>query len=252
MERLGVIGAAWKRITTSGLERFQIAPERQADELPRLKQALGVDELLFLSTCNRVEIIFCRPLAGDRLSLAELRRRAFRQLTGRVPQAGEAARSLNIWSGEGALEHLLIVAGGLDSAQLGEREIRGQLRQAHRRAGELGIGGPMLDWTVERALQLARRIESETDIAAGRVSLAGIGFEAVARHLAERPGAVAVVGISPMTERCGAWLSVRRARARRLRSASSSTCSSGCATRCSPRRRPRASTTSPSTTTTCR
>ncbi|MEM9556069.1 MAG: hypothetical protein AAGC60_17565 [Acidobacteriota bacterium] len=38
------------------------------------------------------------------------------------------------------------------------------------------------------------------------MSLAGIGFDAVDRHLAERPGAVAVVGVSAMTERCGIWL----------------------------------------------
>ncbi|MEM8998135.1 MAG: hypothetical protein AAGF23_25355, partial [Acidobacteriota bacterium] len=157
MERLGIIGAAWRRITTRGLERFLMPEPEQAERLPRLREALGVEELIFLSTCNRVEMLFVRPGAtSGRPSMETLRRRAFETLTGEKPGTGEAERCLLAWTGEGALEHLLLVACGLDSAQLGEREIRGQLRQAQRSASGLGLSGPTLDWAVERALQLAR------------------------------------------------------------------------------------------------
>ncbi|MEM1181966.1 MAG: hypothetical protein AAGM22_26705 [Acidobacteriota bacterium] len=208
MDRLGIIGAAWRRITTRGLERFLMAESDYGTRLPGLREALEVEELIFLSTCNRVEILFVRPDSNSGPSLETMRRRAFEHLTGDLPVAGEAERCLLAWAGEGALEHLLLVACGLDSAQLGEREIRGQLRQAQRLASELGLSGTTLDWAVERALQVARSVEAETEIAAGRISLAGIGFDAVERRWRElrNPAPVALVGVSPMTERCGEWL----------------------------------------------
>ena len=202
MDRLGIIGAAWRRVTTRGLERFLIPVEEQAERLPRLQQALGVDEMIFLSTCNRVEILFARHHAPGLPPLEELRLRAFRELAGSDPEPGEAARCLHVWAGEGALEHLLMVACGLDSAQLGEREIRGQLKQSHRCAVEHGLSGPILAWAVERAIQLAREIERRTELSSGRVSLAGIGLEAVQSRLQTHPGTVAIVGVSAMTERC--------------------------------------------------
>jgi len=48
------------------------------------------------------------------------------------PAAREAARILRAWTGEAAVEHLLLLACGLDSAQLGEHEIAAQLRGAWR------------------------------------------------------------------------------------------------------------------------
>ncbi len=206
MDRLGIIGAAWRQVTTQGLEKFMMPVEQQAERLPQLKQALDVEELIFLSTCNRVEILFARGQANRQASLEELRRRAYRELVGDEPAAGEAERSLRVWAGEGALEHLMMVACGLDSAQLGEREIRGQLRDSHRRAKELELSGPILEWTVEHALRLARRIEQQTELSSGRVSLAGIGFESLQSHVEEHPGTIAIVGVSAMTERCGEWL----------------------------------------------
>ena len=202
MERLGIISAAWRQLSARGLEKFLVPAEHQAERLPRLKDALGVDEMIFLSTCNRVEILFARQLATRQPPLEELRRRAFAELVGSEPAAGEAERSLRVWAGEGALEHLLLVACGLDSAQLGEREIRGQLKQSYQRALDLGLSGQFLGWTVERAVQLARSIERQTELSAGRVSMAGIGLEAVQDHLRDHPGTVAIVGVSAMTERC--------------------------------------------------
>ncbi|MEM8933329.1 MAG: hypothetical protein AAGE94_19220 [Acidobacteriota bacterium] len=204
MERFGIIAANWRRTGTDGLERFTVPPDELAGRLPRLREALGVDELVYLATCNRVEILVVLDApVGDTVSSVELRRRAFTELVGRRPTAGEAEQMLRLWGGEGALEHLLLVAGGLDSAQLGEREIRGQLRDSHRVARELGISGPLLDWAIDRGLAVAREIERSTHLADGRLSLAGIGLDRVQAHLAERGGRVALVGVSPMTERCG-------------------------------------------------
>lgn len=216
MDRLGIIGADWRRGGSESLEELTLPPEVREERVPLLHQRLGVDELIYVATCNRVEILFAH---SGHAPLSELRRRAFVELSGRDPLPGEAERRLRVWGGIGALEHLLLVASGLDSAQLGEREIRGQLRDGIRLARRLGLAGQRLDWAMREALRTAREVETATGISDGRTSLAEIGLEPLLDHLrclgsrdGDPPGGappggdplrVALVGVSPMTERCG-------------------------------------------------
>ena len=75
---------------------------------------------------------------ADGLEAADCRTQIFRSLTGREPAPGEARSALRAWTGEAAVEHLFLVACGLDSAQAGEREIAAQLRSAWEAARTRG------------------------------------------------------------------------------------------------------------------
>ncbi|MEM1205055.1 MAG: hypothetical protein AAGN66_17625 [Acidobacteriota bacterium] len=203
MDRLGIIGAGWRRGGTESLGPFTLPADTRAERLPALKEALGVEELVYVATCNRVELLVVRPADPEELPPGVLRRRVFTELVGREPRPGEAEQALREWGGEGALEHLLLVACGLDSADLGEREIRGQLRDGHRLAQAAGVCGSRLDWAVGRALRVARQVAEDSGLADGSQSLAGLGIARVRERLAALPGPVALVGVSAMTERCG-------------------------------------------------
>src|SRR5690606_5416356 len=124
---------------------------------------------------------------------------------GRVPRPEEARSALRAWTGEAAVEHLFLVACGLDSAQAGEREIALQLRAAWDAAREANVSGPTLDRVVGDALGMARRVEQ---LAADSrpASLADLASERMLHHLSRGSGRVALVGVSPMTRRCGRTL----------------------------------------------
>jgi glutamyl-tRNA reductase len=122
-------------------------------------------------------------------------------LTGRSAVNGEAERRLRAWHGEGAAEHLFLTAAGLDSACVGETEIVGQVRAAQERALELGLCGPSLGLVFEEALRIAARVRGETKLGEGRVSLAEIAVQLLRERIATTPGRVALIGVSPMTER---------------------------------------------------
>jgi glutamyl-tRNA reductase len=160
-------------------------------------------ELAYLSTCNRVELIFAR---SDRTPVQDLRRDAFQLLTGRAAAHGEAERRLRAWQGEGAAEHLFLTAAGLDSACVGETEIVGQVRFCQERALELGLCGPSLGLVFEEALRIAGRVRGGTKLAEGRVSLAEIAVQNLRERIARTPGRIALVGVSPMTERAAVSL----------------------------------------------
>ena len=137
MDAIGLVGLTFRSQGASAVARLTVAREARAETVEKLAAALGVAELVYLATCNRVEILY-RERDGRRA--ADRRRDVFRVLTGQEPQPGEAEHLLRGWQGEGAVEHLFVVAAGLDSAQLGEREIQGQLRDALNTARSASFG----------------------------------------------------------------------------------------------------------------
>ena len=199
MHQIGVVGLSYRHAGIDEVARLSIPKVDLESRLRSLRAALGVSELLYLGTCNRIELLFATP---DRESAGDLREPALAQLTGRRPQPGQAARLLRAWAGESALEHVLLLACGLDSAQAGEREIAAQLRASWEAARAAGTSGPLLDRLVGEALAMANRVR-RLQAGTSAPSLADLAATRVLEHLAGRPDAVALIGVSPMTRRCG-------------------------------------------------
>ena len=200
---MGLVGVSWRQGGSEALAEFALQQERAAAQLQDFARRMQLAELAYLATCNRVELIFAR---SDRTPVQDLRRDAFKLLTGRAAAHGEAERRLRAWQGEGAAEHLFLTAAGLDSACVGETEIVGQVRYSQERALELGLCGPSLGLVFEEALRIAGRVRGGTKLAEGRVSLAEIAVQQLRERIARTPGRIALVGVSPMTERAAVSL----------------------------------------------
>lgn len=203
MNEIYVVGASWRHGDAHGLESYTIPEAERVSRLADLPGRLEAREVVYLATCNRVEVV----LVGDGIATpAEYRARVHVALTG-GDSVGEATRRLRIWAGESAVEHLFLVAAGLDSALVGEYEIPGQMRQAVELARQAGSLGSRLDWLFGETLRVGRSVRARSQFGSGRISLAEIALERVRSHLDRSRGAVALVGVSSMTERCGERLS---------------------------------------------
>ncbi|HEX4674347.1 MAG TPA: hypothetical protein VH209_03410 [Steroidobacteraceae bacterium] len=199
MHQIGVVGLSYRHVGVDEVARFALPKAEVAARLPALRDFLRASEILYVGTCNRVEVLFA---TSDGSPAGDSRGDVFRALTGRDPQPGEATRILRAWTGEAAVEHLFLVACGLDSAQTGEQEIAIQLRGAWEAAREARASGPILDRLLGEALGMANRVHRlEAGIRAP--SLADLAADRAVLHLAGKPGTVALVGVSPMTKRCG-------------------------------------------------
>jgi glutamyl-tRNA reductase len=199
MQQIGVVGLSYRHAGIDDVARLSIPKADLEARLPSLRQALGVAEILYLGTCNRVELLFA---AREGACAGDLRDPALEQLSGHGAPHGQASRLLRAWAGESAVEHVLLLACGLDSAQAGEREIAAQLRAAWETARAAGTCGPMLDRLVGEALGMANRMQ-RLQTGTGTSSLADLAAARVLDHLAGGPGTVALIGVSPMTRRCG-------------------------------------------------
>src|SRR5579859_3516585 len=152
MHQVGVVGLSYRHAGVDEVARFSVPKAKVAERLPALRDSLGVAEVFYVGTCNRVEVLYA---TADGEPAADARDEVFRALIGREPKAGEATRLLRAWTGEAAVEHLFLVACGLDSAQTGEREIAGQIRLAWQTARDAHVSGPTLDKLLGEALSMA-------------------------------------------------------------------------------------------------
>jgi glutamyl-tRNA reductase len=155
-------------------------------------------EALIVSTCNRVEVLAETRSQGD-LEGANHIRAMLSQLRS-VPQ-DHFESHLYQHVDDAAVRHIFRVAASLDSLVVGEAQILGQVRKAYSAAVEAGTAGRVLNRLIHHAFRVAKRVRTETGIAANAVSISFMAVELgrkVFGNLNRRT--VLVVGAGEMAE----------------------------------------------------
>lgn len=153
-------------------ERFAIAEGRLEEFLQSALNLPHVEEILALSTCNRVE--FYGASKHPRLAAGQLME--FLGEPHGLPR--EALESYTyFYQGEEAVRHGMKVAASLDSLILGETQILGQVKEAYRKALGAGSTGRLLNKYFHKVFAAAKRVRRETSIGAYPVS---VSYAAVA------------------------------------------------------------------------
>lgn len=198
LEVFGIVGLSWRHRGSEALAHYALAEEDRVQRLRQFASQASLAELAYLETCNRVEIVF---RYGDGGSQPDVRKLALELLSGQAPAPGEAQRTLKAWQGEGACEHLFMVAAGLDSAALGEADVAGQVRACFNQAQQAGLVGAGLTLLFEEALRIAAAVRDRTRLGEGSISLAEIAVAHIRKRLRRASGTVVLLGVSAMTER---------------------------------------------------
>jgi glutamyl-tRNA reductase len=117
------------------------------------------------------------------------------------PSAAELESHLYEHGGPDAMRHVLRVASSLDSMVVGEPQILGQTKDAYRAAVECGAAGPILGRLFQHAFATAKRVRSETRVAARPVSVARVAVDLAEQIFEELAGKRALLlGAGEMTE----------------------------------------------------
>lgn len=146
-------------------ERAAVAEDRLPAVLKSLREALGVEEVVLLSTCSRLEVYAAAVDPEDAL------RRARAWLAARAGE--EVEPCLAEARGEAALSHLFEVASGLDSWILGESEILGQVKRAYEKARLARTTGAVLNRAFQSAAAAGKAARAKTGIQQGIHSIGG-------------------------------------------------------------------------------
>ena len=192
---LFVVGANHRSSSAALRDRLAF----DASAAPALCERLaaeGVSQAILLSTCDRIEVQGADP---EPHRAAAAIRDLLCRLSG-LPQ-DEAIGQFYTLFGEAALRHIFAVAASLDSQIVGEPQVLGQVKYAHRLARDCRMMGPTLEAALQAAYAVAKRVRSETDIATRPVSIASAAVQ-VARDVQgdlSRRGAL-VIGLGEMGE----------------------------------------------------
>src|ERR671920_1802983 len=200
-----LVGLNHKTAPVEVRERLAFTDEACADSLRALVDGEVVREGLIVSSCNRVEVLAAATghkgaEAAERLSrfLGTVRSIPFEAFSGHLYTHAD----------EAAVRHVFRVASSLDSLVVGEPQVLGQVRHAYSLAVEAGTAGRVLHKLVHHALRVAKRVRTETGIAASAVSISFTAVELGRKIFGSLKGAtVLIVGAGEMAELAARHLS---------------------------------------------
>lgn len=136
-----------------------------------LKNLPQIDEVVILSTCNRVELYAGVKDAGTASESIKTFLSGFHDIDRSLLD-----KAIYVYDDVNAVRHIFRVASSLDSMVIGEPQILGQLKEAFEFALEKKATGILLNKLMKKAISVAKRVRSETRIAENAVS---ISFAAV-------------------------------------------------------------------------
>ena len=194
--RLLVLGLNHKTAPLPLREAVAFDAAQIAEALRRFQESFPDSEAVVLSTCNRVELYIARPVEGQPnfhllvQFLAEFHGMPASDLHGHIYHHEDRAM----------VEHLFAVAASLDSMVVGETQILAQVKQAYQAATTAGAARKVLHSLFQRALAAAKSIHDQTDLAAGRLSIASVAVD-LSRSVFDRfdDKAVVCVGAGKMS-----------------------------------------------------
>ena len=174
MDDFKVITFTHQHLPLELVGKLHLTPEEQTTILGALKLNFEFEELMYLSTCNRVELYVRSVSELSRLRIKEIALFMNSRL-GNV-QADALSEKAEIYSGDDGVEHLLRVASSLDSLVVGEREIISQVRKAYDFCNMLGLTGDFIRLLVKQTIETAKEVYTKTGIAKNPVSIVSLAY----------------------------------------------------------------------------
>jgi glutamyl-tRNA reductase len=192
-----VAGLSYKTAPIELRERLAVSEQDLPKPLEMMGDSSELVERMLVATCNRVEV--------------------YAVTEGLVHQATEViadclATYCNIEKAEfldklythtaaAAVRHVFRVASSLDSMVVGEPQILGQVKTAYTIAHAREATGIILNNLLEQAFHVAKRVRTETGVAASAVSVASAAVELARKIFGDLTGrSVLILGAGEMAE----------------------------------------------------
>ena len=174
LKYLKVIAFTHKQIELKELGRLVICQENLTEKLHQVKSQLGISEIFYLATCNRVEFVMITSHVVDK---------AFARQFMDALNIGLCYVSTStfldaavIYEDREALDHLLRTSCSLESLIVGEKEILAQLRKAYENCKEAGLTGDCLRMFMNCVVKTAKEVYTHTNISKNPISVVSLAY----------------------------------------------------------------------------
>ncbi len=173
MKNLRVIAFTHKNLDLKEIGKLVLAPEEKKSVLSTLKEELNIQELFYIGTCNRVELVF--TLEHD-INDYMLNKVIQHLATQKIDHPEILRKAASVYQDEAALVHLMRVSSSLESLVVGEKEILAQVRNSFDECKEWGLTGDFLRLCMNRIVKTAKEIYTNTKISEKPISVVSIAY----------------------------------------------------------------------------
>jgi len=155
-------------------------------EIPVLSEKIlsetEINELVFLSTCNRTEIYYSNKKAYHT-------KETNRVLLGILHHFKKARTHCTEYfyahNREEAIKHLFRVTSGMDSMVLGEDQIVKQVKEAYLMCTDLSLTDAVLMRLFQKSFEVAKKVRTETAIQQGATSVSYVAVDLCSKILGD-------------------------------------------------------------------
>ena len=204
LNALHIVAFTHKNLAVSEIGQLHIDPDNQEKLLLESKEAFGLSELMYLTTCNRIEF----ALVTDESCDSDFVDRFIQTLYPVISAENriKLVESAEIFQGIDAVKHQLSVASSVDSMVVGEREIITQVRNAFENSRKNSLTGDCLRLMMRHTIETAKRVYTETDIARRPVSVVSLAYHQLRDMNVPMDSRILIIGAGVTNTNMGKFL----------------------------------------------
>ncbi|MCP4749674.1 MAG: glutamyl-tRNA reductase [Proteobacteria bacterium] len=193
--RLAILTVSYKTTAVEIREKLAIAEDEVKDVIAYLKGQCRLEEVMLVSTCNRVEIYL--QTKNPLQKLKEVEDAFLRYLE--LDESADFAFTRLV--DREAVRHVFRVTSSLEAMVIGEPQITGQVKNFFHLSVEGGGCGFLLNQIMNRAFITAKRVRTETEIAKFAVSISFAAVELAKKIFFElHDKVILIIGAGEMAE----------------------------------------------------
>ena len=194
ISKLVVIGVSHKTSTLEEREKFQINKKDMPGALLSIVSINGVEGVVILSTCNRLEFYLTINPEVEPFSIIN----HFYRRKG-ITETPVNEKIFYLCNGISAAKHLFKVTAGLDSMLIGEYQIQGQVKDAYSIACSQNTADKILHKLFHSAFRVGKAVRTKTQFGSCNQTLSGVAFKIIKEKL-KKEDAITIVGVNQNTK----------------------------------------------------
>jgi glutamyl-tRNA reductase len=204
LDGLHIIAFTHKNLAVSEIGQLHIEPENQEELLSEAKSTFDLCELMYLTTCNRIEFAVVTEQSFDSDFVDQFIHSIYPTIS--EENRIKLVESAEIFQGVEAVKHQLSVASSVDSMVVGEREIITQVRNAFDSSKKNGLTGDSLRLMMRHTIETAKRVYTETDIARRPVSVVSLAYHQLRDMNVPMDSRILIIGAGVTNTNMGKFL----------------------------------------------
>lgn len=182
-------------IDVAEIEDYVVKHETEGelvDQLQRIKEILDIEELAYLSTCNRVSYMIYTHKEVDLNFINHFFDLVNPQL--HLEDSAKLSNLVSFYDGLEAIQNIFEVACSIDSLVVGEREIFRQFRESLSFAQSKGLAKDNFRLLEKTAIEAAKKVYSNTRIGEKPLSIAALAMDCLQQLAPSKDSRVTLIG----------------------------------------------------------